>query len=246
MRKILKKKLQKGGAVVLLFLIIFTVTFTLNRLYIKKNTDMVNVVVAAKKIPAFSLLTIDQVKLAKRPNSVVPKEAIIDTNVLSDGNKYYATDLGFGSGDIIRTDRISEEISSKENILASLENENKILISIDTNLVKSCANIVSPGTLVNVIVFIKGQMIEEPDMIISPVEDPRLANLLVIDKKNSESSPISEKGREAIPAVVTFLMDKENLEGAKALVQYNEIGSVYLLPVGFKGDIYLASQAIKQ
>lgn len=246
MRKILKKKLQKGGAVLLLFVIIFTVTFTLNRLYIKKNTDMVNVVVAAKKIPAFSLLTIDQVKLAKRPSSVVPKEAIMDTNVFSNGNKYYATDLGFGNGDIIRTDRISEEKSSEENILASLENENKMLISIDTNLVKSCANLVSPGTWVNVIVFIKGQMIEEPDMIISPVEDPRLANLLVVDKKNSESSPISEKGREAIPAVVTFLMDRENIEAAKALVQYNEIGSVYLLPVGFKGDVYLASQAAKQ
>lgn len=245
MRKVLRKKLLKSALVVLVFIMIFGITFTLNRLYIRKNTDMVNVVIAAKKIPAFSQITEEQVKLSQLPSSVVPKDAIADTNLFSEGNKYFTADLGFGIGDIIRLDRLSDGKSDGLNILTSLEDENKTLVSINTNLVKSCANLVSPGSLVNVIVFIKGQMIEEPDKIISPVEDARLTNLLVIDKKNAESSSITEKGRESIPAVVTFMMDKENIETAKALVQYNEIGSVYLLPVGFKGDVYLAAQNIK-
>lgn len=228
----------------LVFIIIFGITFTLNRLYIKNNTDMINVVVAAKKIPAFSQITEDQVKMSKVPSSVVPKDAITDTNLLSKENRYFAADLGFGTDDIIRLDRLSDDKNGVYNILTTLEAENKTLVSINTNLVKSCANLVSPGSLVNVIVFIKGQMIEEPDKIISPAEDARLNNLLVIDKKNAESSSIAEEGKESIPAVVTFMMDKENIETAKALVQYNEIGSVYLLPVGFKGDVYLASQNI--
>jgi hypothetical protein len=105
---------------------------------------------------------------------------------------------------------------------------------------------VVPGTLVNAIVFVKGQMLDEPDLIISPAEDTRLANLLVVDKKNANASPPTEKGREAIPAVVTLIIDKDNLEIAKALVQYNETGSVYLLPVGFESNVYLASEVRKQ
>jgi len=246
LRKIVKQKWLKTGLVVLVFLLIFATTFTLNRLYIQKNTDMVAVAVASSKIPAFSLLTSDKVTLSKRPRAVVPKEAVLDTTTLFSGKKYYSCDLGFGAGDIIRLDRLSEGKSTGMGNITSLEEEHKMLISVNTNLVKSCSNLVTPGTVVNAIVFIKGQMMGEADRIISPAEDPRLSNLLVVDKKNAESSPPAESGREAIPAVVTLIMDKDNIDTAKALVQYNEKGSVYLLPVGFKGDVYLSTQAIKK
>ena len=242
MRKTVKQKWIKTGLVILVFLLIFFITFTINRLYIQKNTDLVNVVVAYKKIPAFSLITADRVTLAKRPRVVVPKEAILDMSVFLSGKKYYAGDLGFGPGDVIRLDRLSEGKSGVAGDIAALEDEGKMLVSVNTNLVKSCSNLVTPGTVVDAIVFIKGQMVGEPDRIISPAEDPRLSNLLVVDKKNAESSPPAEKGREAIPAVITLIMDKTSMDVAKALVQYNEKGSVYLLPVGFKGDVYLAAQ----
>jgi Flp pilus assembly protein CpaB len=232
--------------VVLVFVFIFVVTFTLNQHYIKKNTDLVDVLVAAKKIPAFSSLTVDQVAFAKRPRVVVPKEAVLDVSLLFSGKKYYVGDLGFGVGDIIRLDRLSKEDINGIAKVTSLGEENRMLISINTNLVKSCANLVVPGTLVNAIVFVKGQMLDEPDRIISPAEDLSLANLLVVDKKNAEATIPTEKGREAIPAVVTLIIEKDNLEIAKALVQYNETGSIYLLPVGFESNVYLASQVRKQ
>lgn len=246
MRKIVQQKLIKMGLVVLVFVFIFVVTFTLNQQYIKKNTDLVNVLVAVKKIPAFSSLTVDQVALAKKPRVVIPKEAVFDASTLFSGKIYYVGDLGFGVGDIIRLDRLLKEDTNGIGKVTSLAEENMMLISINTNLVKSCANLVVPGTLVNAIVFVKGQMLDEPDLIISPAEDTRLANLLVVDKKNANASPPTEKGREAIPAVVTLIIDKDNLEIAKALVQYNETGSVYLLPVGFESNVYLASEVRKQ
>jgi Flp pilus assembly protein CpaB len=232
--------------VVLVFVLIFVVTFILNQNYIKKNTDLVNVLVAVKKIPAFSSLTVDQVALAKRPRVVVPREAVLDVSTLFSEKTYYVSDLGFGIGDIIRLDRLSNEDTKGIGKVSSLGEENMMLISINTNLVKSCANLVVPGTLVNAIVFVKGQMLDEPDRIISPAEDLSLANLLVVDKKNAEATIPTEKGREAIPAVVTLIIEKDNLEIAKALVQYNETGSIYLLPVGFESNIYLASEVRKQ
>lgn len=245
MRKIVKQKWIKTGLVVFVFLLIFCTTFVLNRFYIANNTDLVSVAVASKKIPAFSPVTVDQVTLSKRPKTVVPKEAIVDTSVLFSGKKYYVGDLGFGEGDIIRLDRLAEGKINGIEDLVSLEDENKMLISVNTNLAKSCANLVTPGTVVNAIIFVKGQM-NEPDIIISPAEDSRLANLLVVDKKNAEASSTAEKGREAIPAVVTIVIDKNNMDVAKTLVQYNEKGSIYLLPVSFKGDVYLGSQTRKE
>lgn len=240
MRKIVKRKWMKRGLAVVVFFLIFAITFTLNQLYIKKNTDMVNVLVAVDKIPAYSLVTKDKVMLAKRPRSVAPGEVLFTLKDIVN-SKYYTLDLGFGKGDIIRSDRLSQENGSTLTNLAKLGEENKMLVAVDTNLVKSCANLVEPGTVVDAVVFIEAKDVYEDDIIISPQEDPYLANLIVIDKKNSESTVPEEKGREAIPAVVTLILDQDKLDVAKALVEYNEKGSIYLLPVGFQGDAYLAS-----
>lgn len=244
MRKLIKQKYLKAGLVIIVFCLITAATFTLNRMYIRKNTDMVNVAVAFQKIPAFTQVLPEQVKLAKRPRSAVPSEAILDTAELT-RMKYYANDLGFGEGDIIRADRLSTEKSSKVGELSSLDAENKMLIAVSTNLVRSCANLVTPGARVDAVVFIPSRELDEGDLLISPLEDPRLANLLVIDKKNAESSPPPDSGREAIPATVTMIIDKADLEIAKALVQYNETGSIYLLPVGFDGAVHLAVQNLE-
>lgn len=243
MRKILRKKLLKMAVVVFSFCLVFAITYTLNTMYIKKNTEMAVVTIAANKIPAFSSIDGTFLTLAKRPLAVVPKEAVLDPEEFLKGKKHYAGDLGFGKGDIIRTDRLIEEKDMKILDLARLADENKMLLAINTNLVRSCANIIVPGTMVNAVVVIKGQQINEPDKVISPDDDPILANLLVADKKNAEASKPSESGRDAIPAVITLVLDSNKMEAAKALVHYNEKGSIYLLPVGFKGDIYLASEA---
>jgi hypothetical protein len=240
-RKVVKKKLLKIAGVILSFCLVFGITFTLNTMYIKKNTQLVVVAVASKKIPAFSLLEGSSITLAKRPLAVVPQEAVFNPEEFLEGKKLYAGDLGFGEGDMIRTDRLVEEKDSALLYLAGLAVENSMLVAVNTNLVRSCANMVVPGTMVNAVVVIKGQLINEPDRVIGPDDDSRLGNLLVVDKKNAEGAKPAASGRDAIPAVITLLLDGNNLEVAKALVHYNEKGSIYLLPVGFQGDVYLAS-----
>lgn len=245
MRKVVKQRFIKTGLVVLMFVAIFCLTFTLNRLYIRSNTDMVSVAVASTKIPAYSVISSEKVTTKLMPRSAVPKEAVLDPHSYFHGKTVYAGDLGFGQGDIIRTDRITEGNTAPVGNLAQLQERNKMLLSIDTNLVKSCANLVVPGTLVNAVVFIKGQDYNAVDKVISPAEDPRLGNLLVVAKKNSESATPPEQGREAIPAVITLQLDQTNLDVAKALVEYNEKGSIYLLPIGFKSEVYLAAGVSK-
>ncbi len=244
MRKIIRRRWIKTMLVGGVFICIFFSTFSLNRMYIKKNTDMVTVVVAAKKINAFSAVNPDQVTLEKRPKSVVPNEALFETAPLFLGKRYYASELGFGPGDILRLDRLTTTQNNSPGNLIALAEENKMLVAVNSNLVKSCANMVGPGAVVNAIVIVKGKNLNDPDKVIGPGEDARLADLLVVDKKNADAAEPAQKGRDAIPAVVTLIMDRDNLDTAKALVQYNETGSVYLLPVGFKGDVYLATRAV--
>lgn len=241
MRKIVKIKLIKFFLVVMSFCSIFAVTYMLNTAYIKKNTEMMDVVVASKKIPAFSLIEESALTIAKRPLAVIPKEAVLNPEELLPGRNVHAGDLGFGEGDIIRTDRLISEDGSEIPQLARLAEENKMLVAVNTNLVRSCANMVVPGTLADAVVVVKGQMHNEQDRVIGPQDDPKLAGLLVIDKKNAEGAKPDEQGRDSIPAVITLLLDRGNMDTAKALVHYNEIGSIYLLPVDFKGDRYLFS-----
>lgn len=243
MRRTGKIKWLKALLVAIVFAAIFCVTFILNRAYIKKNTDMVTVAVASKKLPAYSLLGREQTALAKVPRSMVPREAVLEPDTYFLGKTYFIGDLGFGEGDIIRTDRLTDGSISIVGNLARLDEEQKMLVAVNTNLIKSCANLVTPGTLVNAVVFIKGDNLNSSDVIISSAEDPRLASLLVIDKKNAEATATAEKGRDAIPAVITLVLDRSDIDVAKALVRYNERGSIYLLPIGFRSDIFLASQA---
>lgn len=241
MRKIIRQRWIKVALVIITFVMVSTVTYSLNQQYIRSCTDMITVVVAAQKIPAFSAVKRDMVVLAKKPRIAVPPDAITEPDIFLKQEKYYTGELGFGSADIIRLDRLTNIKHLPAVDLAMLPNENKMLVSVNTNLVKSCANFVVPGALVDAVVFIKSETIDEDDKIISPLEDPYLANLLVVDKKNSESGFPHETGREAIPAVITLMLDRANVETAKALVRYNETGSIYLLPVGLQSEVYLAS-----
>lgn len=204
---------------------------------------MVSVVVASHKVPAYSLLGKESLLLARRPRSVVPDTAVYQPDDLLGLTRFYSGDLGFGEGDIIRKDRLFTANNSPMGDLNRLAPEGKMLVSVSTDLVKSTANLIVPGTVVNAVVFIKGDMNQSEDKVLSPKEDPKLGGLQVVDKKNAEAAAPAEKGRDALPAVITLMIDGEDFDTAKALVEYNEKGSIYLLPIGLNGDIYLAAHA---
>lgn len=239
MRKMIRIRWFKIALIILTFAVTFALTFFLNRAYIRKNTDLIEVLVATKKIPAYSLVSRDNTTITKRPRASLPPEVLPALDHFAQGKQEYTADLGFGAGDVIRKDRFLAG-NDALNILATLNRDKKMLLAVGTNLVRSCAGLVTPGSLVNAVVFMKGDSQGVPDKIISPGEDARLANLLVLNIKNSDAVPPKESGKEAIPAVATLVLDSNNIETAKALVQYNEKGSIYLLPVGFSGETYLA------
>ncbi|MGI6587196.1 MAG: hypothetical protein ACOX2N_07645 [Peptococcia bacterium] len=245
MSKIFRKKWLRAFFVLLTFCVVFFITYTLNDFYIKKNVQTVRVATVTKKIPPYTLVTKEQIVMAPIPVSVVPEDAVLNVEQFFQGKEYYTNELGLGAGDLLRTEKLSADNTSPLGKLTRLSDEQTMLVAINTNLVQSCANLVVPGTLVNAIVYIKAKGMGEEDVVISFEEDPGLANLLVVDKKNANSAVVEEEGREAIPAVVVFKLHKNQQNVAKALVKYNETGIVYLLPVGFQGDIFLGLEAQK-
>ncbi|MDD2432611.1 MAG: hypothetical protein PHX01_02745 [Clostridia bacterium] len=245
MRKFFRKKGWKVFFVLLAFCAVFFITYTLNDLYIKQNVQTVRVATVTKKIPPYTLVTKEQVTMLPLPVSVVPEDAVLNVEEFFQGQKYYTNELGLGAGDLLRREKLSADNTSPLGKLTRLSDDQTMLVAINTNLVQSCANLVVPGTLVHAIVYIKAKGMGEEDVVISFAEDPGLANLLVVDKKNANSAVVEEEGREAIPAVVVFKLHQNQQNVAKALVKYNETGTVYLLPVGFQGDVFLGLAAQK-
>jgi Flp pilus assembly protein CpaB len=244
-RRIIKQKILKACLVVGLFVFIFLTTYHLNQAYLKKHTDLVRVSVARKEIPAYSRVTREDITFSLQTRSSLPPDSIFDPDGFFQGRSYFTGNLGFGPGDVIRSSRLNQNSLMPFHVLAQLQENKQMLVTIQTNLVQSCSNFVEPGALVNAFVFIKGNSHDIPDRIISPLEEPHLGNLLVFDIRNAEGQKLAEEGREALPAVVTLVLDSHNLDAAKVLVEYNETGNIYLVPIGFDASSRLCWEAAK-
>ncbi len=224
--------------VIITFCGVFLLSYFLNQAYLRKNTATMEVVMVTKKVPPYSLLSKEDLAVMTIPQAIVPDDAVLDLEEFWQDSPYYTTDLGFGAGDLLCTEKLSSDHFTAWGKMAALTNEESMLIAINTNLVQSCANLVIPGSLVEAIVHLPAKGMEEEDQVISRLEEPALANLLVVDKKNAQAAPVEKDSREAIPAVVVLKLHKNQQTTAKKLVYYNEKGTIYLLPVGFRSEIF--------
>jgi len=245
MSNIFRKKWFKTLLVFFTFCLIFMITYTINHKYIKENIQTVSVAKVIKKIPPYTLMSKEYITMTPIPISMVPEDAVLNPENFFNENVYYTNEIGFGAGDLLRTEKLSTDNTSAIGKLTKLSDDQTMLVAINTNLVQSCANLVVPGTLVNAVVYIKAKGMGQEDQVISFDEDAGLANLLVVDKKNANSAVVEGDGNGAVPAVVVIRLDKNRKDVAKALVKYNENGIIYLLPVGFRGDIFLEIEAQK-
>lgn len=237
MRRIVKNRLIKVSILTGLLIIVFVSAFFINQEYINSHTELEPVVVANSYIPAYSVVSKNMFRVTKIPAVAIGPNHASSLDELNDG-PFFTKELGLGKNDILYLDRIINASEIKPSDLYGL-GTGHVLVSVQTDLIRSCANLVGPGCLVDVYVFKKGDGRDSFDMVISPDEDQRLKELLVVDKKNSESTSPKEEGREALPAVVTFKVPENRIESVKALVEYNETGSIYLIPKSFEGDTYL-------
>lgn len=245
MSKVFRKKWYKILLVIFTFCLVFFITYTLNEMYIKENIQTVSVATVTKKIPPYTIVKKENIVMTPIPISIVPEDAVLNSEQFFKENVYYTNDLGFGVGDILKTEKLSIDNTSAIGKLTKLSDDQTMLLAINTNLVQSCANLIVPGTLVNAIVYVNAREMGQEDQVISFDEEPGLANLLVVDKKNANSVVVEGEGNGTVPAVVVIKLDKKDKDVAKVLVKYNEIGIIYLLPVGFREDIFLGIAASK-
>jgi hypothetical protein len=226
------------------FCVIFLVTFVVNQGYIKKNTDLVRAAVAVHPVGVYAPIGPTDFKLTDVPALYAGTDCVTDMEVFFKDKAWFTKELGMGEGDILRPSRLSSHMENDQGLLAMMENQHKMMVSVETTLIQSCANLVFPGVKVNAVVFIPGKegYDSTEDQVIGPDQDMRLAGLQVVDKRNSDGKPMLEANdanRQDIPFVVTLMLDQEEMERAQALIAYGEKGKIYLLPVGFEGELYL-------
>jgi hypothetical protein len=163
--------------------------------------------------------------------SAIPLDALKpDEEFFSTEFKYYAGNLGLGSGDIFRKERVARSEETEYGKVLELAGKNEFLVSIDTDLVKSSGGFVRKGVVVDIVAYIKGEY-NLPGRTITHLENPNLKGLTVVDVKNKDGGMVTEvQGKDSIPAVVTIVTS--DIKTAAELVALNETGKVYLLPTG--------------
>ena len=221
----------------LIFCLIFGITYRLNQAYLQRAATLVPVVVARRMLPPGTLLTAEDLILSERPIYGMGEDYRKNIAELMGESNWYTDTLGLGKGDILRPSRLTKRPIIEDSLLNRLGKERKQLIAVETDLVRSCANWVAPGTRVDGWVYIKGREGFEtlPDQVIGPEDDPCLKNLLIVDKKNKNALQLASKieaeaVKDPLPVVVTLMLDQTDADTIKALIRYNEIGRIYFSP----------------
>lgn len=222
------KKWLKVTVVVVTGLMLAAATYVLNKSYIESHTSLQPVAVALETTTPYSKLT--KYELVEKVRASIPEDAVTDLKYLTD-KQWYAGSIGIGEGDIIRKSRLVDETNNPFGKALILEKD-KVLVGIETSLLRSAGANIKPGVLVNALVFRAGDQRGEADTVISVDDNSMLGNLLVKEVKNADAADATSKagkGKEAIPTVVVL---ETTVPVAKYLVLCQETGKIYLSPVG--------------
>ncbi len=222
------------------FVAVFGITFALNQAYLKQAAATQTVAVAKKDLLPGTPLNADSLIMIEKPVFGLNNDYVADISELIARGPWYIGEVGLGAGDILRPRRLTSAGSAGGDWRWEFSNrEDVCLIAVATNLVRSGGDWLWPGMRADAVVYIPAQNGYEeslPSQIIGPEEDPLLANLLVVDKKNAGGLALAEGwtgdgySRDLLPAVVTLMVDKEDKERIKALIRYNEEGRIYFSP----------------
>jgi hypothetical protein len=223
------------------FLVVFGVTYRLNQDYLRQVADTVMVVAAGRDLLPGEPLTAEQLVTMEKPVFGLGGDFATDAGELLAAGPWYIGDIGFGAGDVLRPGRLIPAAETGGDRRWEFERQEKVrLIAVETSLVRSGGDWLWPGMLVDAVVYMpaKGSYDDpQPAEIIGPDEDPLLAGLTVMDKKNINGLSLGEGfesdgySRDLLPAVVTLMVGENDTERVKALIRYNEEGKIYFSPV---------------
>jgi len=230
----------KGLIICVSFAAVFGVTYRLNQLYIREMAETIVVVTARVDLLPGEQLTPDMLLLAERPAFGLGNDYAADISILMEEGPWYTGEIGFGAGDILRPGRLAAADSVGEGEQWAFgRQDNARLIAVETNLVRSGGDWLQPGMLADAMVYIPGKdRYDDPlsAQVIGPDEDPLLGGLRIMAVKNKNGQTLGEQvtediyDRDLLPAIVTLLIDKQDVDRIKALVFYNEEGKIYFSP----------------
>ena len=234
--------LWKGLLICVSFVAVFVVTYRLNQSYLQQVVETQAVVTAITDILPGEALDPGNLQLSEKAVFGLGGDLITDLHAFLENGPWYAGDIGIGAGDILRPERLVNAAAyAGDWRWAFDQREGARLIAIETSLARSSGDWLWPGALVDALVYIPAKESYEdsrPSQVIGPDDDPFLRGLLVIDKKNANGMSLGEGAaeegysRDALPAVVTLMIEEGDIGRAMALVRYNEEGRIYLSPSG--------------
>ena len=231
----------KGIVISLSFVLVFGITFWLNQEYLRQASATVAVVAAKVDLLPGETLTAEMLTMVETPVLGLGEDYVTDIGALIARGPWFVGEIGVGAGDVLRPGRLKGAAEHGGDWFWEFEHRDNVrLVAVETNLVRSGGDWLMPGMRVDALVYIPAidsYDDPQPSQVIGPEDDPNLRGLLVIDKKNAAGAKldgqIKEDGysRDYLPTVVVFMMEEADLGRARALIQYNEEGKIFLSPV---------------
>lgn len=228
-RNLLKRfwnKYTRALSFIVIGLVILIGVNTVQNRNISQQVETQRVVVAKQDIAPFTEITKDKLQYREIVLSEIPTDAVLDAEDLKFGD-LYAGEYGIRNNEPVRTTYNTTSLNSEVGSSIGLK-EGMTEIGIATDLVRSAGDDAKPGVYVNVIAYVR----DEATNLSKKVVDPKLTNIKVLKRLNSEgTAPDAASGNSLIPVVVVL---EVTVEQAAAIMEYQESGKVYLLPVGIK------------
>ncbi|BFH18138.1 hypothetical protein J6TS7_38210 [Paenibacillus dendritiformis] len=217
-------KYTRTGLIALLGVIIGLVAVLINQSNIDAQVKTNQVIVMKEDIPPFGKITKESLEYQDLTVSSIPEDAVKDAKEL-DFDNLYASEYGLIKGSPLRKSYVTTQEQSKLGTAVGLK-DGMFEIGVTTTLAQSAGDGIKPGVYVDAIAFVHN----DQTGIGKTIEDPKLKNILVKRRLNSEGTePSSTSGNSLIPVVAVLEVNKGQ---AKALMEYQETGKVYLLPSG--------------
>lgn len=222
-------KYTRVGLIIVLALATALITMGVNSAYRARVTEVEKVVVAASHLKPYTELTKANLTYREVVKSEIPVDPIKSIDAFLKQGPKFVGEVGFTKGYPVKQSLTLESAKSNFGPALGLKN-GKYLVGIAVNQVRAVGDLIKPGVKVDAFVFIDGGLERSQPRILKPNDNPNLANLVVVERQNSNGEEPNGQGTEAIP--VLAVVEAATAHQAADLVLYQEIGKIYLLPVG--------------
>lgn len=221
-------KYTRVGVIIVMALVTAIITMGVNSSYRARVTEVEKVVVAAGHLKPYTELTKANLTYREVVKSEIPGDAIKSIDAFLKKGPKFVGEVGLTKGYPVKESLTLDSGKSVFGEALGLKN-NKLLVAIAVNQVRSVGDLIKPGVKVSAYVFIDGGIDRGQPRVITPLDNPGLSNLVVVERQNTNGAEPNGKGADAIPVMVIVEADPGQ---ARDLVLYQEIGKIYTLPTG--------------